>query len=57
MSNVKEDPTGSPQKPASKPQSDETAVSERLEKEADEMAGEATEREEQYDADHDIFTK
>ena len=54
MSDVTKDPTSSPQKPTSKPESDET---ERLEKEADEMAGKAQRREKQYDADHDIFTK
>jgi hypothetical protein len=56
MSDDKKDPAGSPQQPADKSRADE-AVSERLEKEADEMAGKGRKREEQYDEDHDIFTK
>ncbi|MGA8274139.1 MAG: hypothetical protein WB919_21450 [Candidatus Sulfotelmatobacter sp.] len=57
MSNIKKDSASSAQHPASKRHSDDTAVSERLEKDADEMAGEAAKEEKQYDEDHDIFTK
>ncbi|MGB8771110.1 MAG: hypothetical protein WCC92_15940 [Candidatus Korobacteraceae bacterium] len=57
MSDSKKDPTTSPQSPTDKPSSDEAAISEQLEKDADEMAGRATEREKRYDEDHDIFTK
>ena len=57
MSDGTKDPAGSPQQPADKSRADEAAISERLEKEADEMAGKAKKREEQYDEDHDIFTK
>ncbi len=57
MSDTKKDPTSSQSQPTNKPDSDDAAVSERLEKEADEMAGRATRTEKQYDADHDIFTK
>lgn len=55
MSDTTKDPTTSPQPPAGKP-SDEAAVSERLEKEANEMANRANEREKKYDTDHNIFT-
>jgi hypothetical protein len=57
MSGTKKDPTTSPQPSADKPSSDQAAISEQLEKDADEMAGRATEREKRYDEDHDIFTK
>jgi hypothetical protein len=57
MADGKKDPAGSPQQPADKSRADEAAVTERLEKEADEMAGKGRKREEQYDEDHDIFTK
>jgi hypothetical protein len=56
MPDIKKDSTSSPQKPNER-RSDEAAVSERLEKDADEMAGEAEKVEKQYDQDHDIFTK
>jgi len=49
--------TSSPQQPSDKRRSEEAAVSERLEKDADEMAGEAQKTEKRYDQDHDIFTK
>jgi hypothetical protein len=57
MPDVKKDSTSSPQQPSNERRSDEVAIPERLEKEADEMAGEAQEVEQQYDQDHDIFTK
>jgi hypothetical protein len=57
MPDNKKGSTSSPQQPSKKRRSDEAAVSERLEKDADEMAGEAQEVEKQYDEDHDIFTK
>ncbi len=41
----------------SKSSSEDAAISERLEKEADEMADRAQEVEKRYDQDHDIFTK
>ncbi len=57
MPDIKKDSTSSPKQPSNEPRSDEAAISERLEKEADEMAGEAEKVEKQYDQDHDIFTK
>jgi hypothetical protein len=57
MPDIKKDSTSSPQQPSNERPSDEDAISERLEKEADEMAGRAQKREKQYDLDHDIFTK
>jgi hypothetical protein len=57
MPDIKKDSTSSPQQPSNERRSDEAAISERLEKEADEMAGEAQKVEKQYDQDHDIFTK
>jgi hypothetical protein len=57
MANIKKDSTRSAQQPSNKRRSDDAAVSKRLEKDADEMAGEAQKVEEQYDEDHDIFTK
>jgi hypothetical protein len=57
MPDMKKDSTSSPQQPSNERRSDEAAISERLEKDADEMAGEAQKVEKQYDQDHDIFTK
>lgn len=57
MPDVKKNSTSSPQQPSNQRRSEEAAVNERLEKEADEMAGEAQEVEKRYDQDHDIFTK
>jgi hypothetical protein len=57
MPDIKKGSTSSPQRPSNKRRSDEAAVDQRLEKDADEMAGEAEKVEEQYDEDHDIFTK
>lgn len=57
MPGIKKDSTSSPQQPSNERRSDEAAVSRRLEKDADEMAGKAEEVEKQYDEDHDIFTK
>jgi len=57
MPDVKKDSTSSPQQPSNKRRSEDAAVNERLEKEADEMAGAAQEVEKKYDQDHDIFTK
>jgi hypothetical protein len=57
MSNLKKDSKGSAQDPVNNRNSDETAVDERLEKDADEMAGKAAKTEQEYDEDHDIFTK
>ena len=56
MPDIKKDSTSSPQQPSNE-RSDEAAVAERLEKEADKMAGEAERVENKYDQDHDIFTK
>ena len=47
----------SPQPPSKTRGSEEAAVSKQLEKDADEMAGKAEKDEQQYDEDHDIFTK
>ena len=57
MPDIKKDSTSSPQQPPNQRRSEEAAVNERLEKDADEMAGEAQEVEKRYDQDHDIFTK
>jgi hypothetical protein len=57
MPDIKKDSTTSPQQPSNERRSDEAALSERLEKEADEMAGKAQKVENQYDQEHDIFTK
>jgi hypothetical protein len=55
MPDMKKDSTSS--QPPNKRNSDEAAISERLEKDADEMADAAEKVERQYDQDHDIFTK
>jgi hypothetical protein len=57
MPDIKKDSTSSPLQPSNERRSNEAAISERLEKDADEMAGEAQKVEQQYDQDHDIFTK
>ncbi|HTC56750.1 MAG TPA: hypothetical protein VK706_10095 [Candidatus Sulfotelmatobacter sp.] len=57
MPDIKKGSTKSPQQPSNKRSSDQAAVTERLEKDADEMADEAQEVEKKYDQDHDIFTK
>lgn len=57
MPDIKKDSTSSAQQPSNEGRSDEAAISERLEKEADEMAGKAQRVEKRYDQDHDIFTK
>ena len=57
MPDNKKDSTSSRQQQSNERRSDEAAVSERLEKDADEMADEADEVEKRYDQDHDIFTK
>jgi hypothetical protein len=57
MPDIKKGSTGSPKQPSNKRHSEEAAVDKRLEKDADEMAGEAEKVENQYDQDHDIFTK
>ena len=57
MPDIKKDSTSSPQQPSNKRRSEEAAVNERLEKDADEMAGEAQKVEKKYDQEHDIFTK
>ena len=57
MPDIKKDSTSSPQQPSNQRRSEEAAVNERLEKDADEMAGEAQKVEKKYDQEHDIFTK
>jgi hypothetical protein len=57
MPDIKKGSKGSPQQPSNKRRSEEAAVDKQLEKDADEMAGEAEKVESQYDQDHDIFTK
>ncbi len=57
MPDIKKDSTGSPQPPSKERDADEAAISERLEKEADEMAEEGQKVEKRYDQDHDILTK
>jgi hypothetical protein len=56
MPDIKKDSTSSPQQPSNERRADEAPISERLEKEADEMADEAQKVEKRYDQDHDIFT-
>lgn len=56
MPDIKKDSTSS-QQPSTQDRSDDAAISERLEKEADEMARAAQKVERRYDQDHDIFTK
>ena len=51
------DSANSTQPQNSQPSPDQTAVSERLEREADEMADAASKTEQRYDQDHGIFTK
>jgi hypothetical protein len=57
MPDTKKDSTSSPQQPSNQRRSEEAAVNQRLEKDADEMAGAAQEDEKKYDQKHDIFTK
>ncbi len=57
MSDSQKGSTTPPQPPASKPSSEEDATTRKLEKDADEMAGQASETEKRYDTDHNIFTK
>ena len=57
MPDIKKDSTSSPQPPSKERDADEAAISERLEKEADEMAEAGQNVEKRYDQDHDIFTK
>jgi hypothetical protein len=57
MPDMKKNSTSSPQPPSDQRRSDESALSERLEKEADEMAEKGQKVEKEYDQDHDIFTK
>jgi hypothetical protein len=57
MPDIEKDSTSSPQQPSNERRSEEAAKFERMEKVADEMAGKAQKVENQYDQDHDIFTK
>jgi hypothetical protein len=57
MPDIKKGSTSSQQQPSKESRSDEAATSKQLEKDADEMAGEAQKVEKKYDQDHDIFTK
>ena len=57
MPDTKKDSTSSRQPQSNERRSDEAAISERLEKDADEMADEAQKVEQKYDQEHDIFTK
>lgn len=54
MPDIKKD---SPQQPSKERRAEDAAMSERLEQDADEMAGEAAKVEQKYDQDHGIFTK
>jgi hypothetical protein len=56
MPDIKKDSASTGQQSNTR-RSEEAALNERLEKDADEMAGEAEKVEQQYDQDHDIFTK
>jgi len=57
MPDIKKDSTTSPSQPSNQRRSEEAAISERLEKDADEMADAAQKVEKEYDEEHDIFTK
>jgi len=57
MPDVKKGSKSSPQPPSNKRRPDGGAVSERLEKDADDMADAAQEVEKNYDQDHGIFKK
>jgi hypothetical protein len=56
MPDIKKD-SSSPQQPSKERRSDDAAIDERLEKDANEMAEEAQKVEKRYDQDHGIFTK
>ena len=57
MSDIKKDSASSPQTPAVKPSRSEAATAKELDEIADEMAGKASQTENRYDEDHDIFEK
>lgn len=57
MPETKKDSTDATQQPSKDPYYDESALREREEKEANEMARAANKVERRYDQDHDIFTK
>ncbi|HTZ97646.1 MAG TPA: hypothetical protein VMB18_14690 [Terriglobales bacterium] len=57
MPETKTDSTTPTQQPSKDPYYDESALRERQEKEADEMARAAQKVERRYDQEHDIFTK
>jgi hypothetical protein len=57
MPDTKKDLTTPTQQPSNDAYSDESALRERQEKEADDMAGAAQKVERRYDQEHDIFTK
>jgi hypothetical protein len=57
MPDIKKDSAASPRQPSNQGRSDKAAISERLEKDADEMADAAQNVEKKYDEEHDIFTK
>jgi hypothetical protein len=55
MPNIKD--SSSSQQPSKQRRSNEAAIDEQLEKDANEMAEKGQKVEKQYDRDHDIFTK
>jgi hypothetical protein len=55
MPNIKD--SSSSQQPSKQRRSEEAAIDEQLEKDANEMAEKGQKVEKQYDQDHDIFTK
>ncbi len=57
MSDIKKDSANSPQTPAVKPSRSEAVTAKELDEIADEMAGKASQIENRYDEDHDIFEK
>ena len=57
MSDIKETSVSSPEQPTKTPSPSDSAASKRLDKEADKMADRADRVENQYDENHDIFTK
>ena len=57
MPDIKKDSTTPPRQPSNKDRSDDAAISERLDIDADEMADAAQKVEKKYDEEHDIFTK
>jgi hypothetical protein len=57
MSDIKKSSATPPERPANKPSPIDPTVAKQLDKDADQMAGQASKAENKYDENHDIFTK